>query len=577
VRAAATAELREGGSAAVAPLVQALGDESQAEFRPRVRHALASLKNAATEPLLGVLQSPDSTLRSQAVEVLGMLSSRRAAPHLVRPLLNGSPAEQQAAHRALLTISGRAWEADEAEQFLLEEARRHLEGVPPVAAEHDQVVDLWGWDPQRQQSVPRRYTTRQAAVVVAAQLAQDLNHISPDNTDHQHLLLLTYLEAAQSVAGIDQPLPGDVITWAQQRGSEQVSAVLGDAMSQGYAGAAIGAARVLGELGDVDVVHSASGQPRPLVRALRHENRRLRFAAATAIVQIGPDGPYAGSSYLADALVYFLRASHPRRALVGMPNRADSSNLVTMLAELGWDADTATTGEQLFRLATQSPDYQFVLIGEAISRPHPHALIHMLRGDRRTAELPVGMMIRSQGSTDRFERTLNDVLTDVLAQPVSLETLSRSVSRLARLSEHSRVTWEERQYQAESALGWLTMIAGDREKYRSFDVRCHEKDIKSALYIPELTAGTARLLGLIGSPLAQRALVEVASQRYVPIAHRQAAVAGFQTAVHQRGLLLTTGKILEQYDRYNQSRTADSDTQGILASLLDIIEKKDEG
>jgi hypothetical protein len=55
---------------------------------------------------------------------------------------------------------------------------------------------------------------------------------------------------------------------------------------------------------------------------------------------------------------------------------------------------------------------------------------------------------------------------------------------------------------------------------------------------------------------------------------RQAARDAFHVAVNKRGLLLLRTKIMQQYDRYNQSAALDKDTQQLLGSILDTIETK---
>jgi hypothetical protein len=44
--------------------------------------------------------------------------------------------------------------------------------------------------------------------------------------------------------------------------------------------------------------------------------------------------------------------------------------------------------------------------------------------------------------------------------------------------------------------------------------------------------------------------------------------------VARHGTLLTSGEILLQYDRYNQSETQDRQTQLVLASILDSVEAR---
>jgi proline dehydrogenase len=79
---------------------------------------------------------------------------------------------------------------------------------------------------------------------------------------------------------------------------------------------------------------------------------------------------------------------------------------------------------------------------------------------------------------------------------------------------------------------------------------------------------------MLGTPRAQRALVNRASQNATDLAGRQAAAAAFAAAVALRGTLLTTAEIEQQYDRYNESEHLDTETQAVLGSLLDAIEKR---
>ncbi|MFO0869613.1 MAG: hypothetical protein U0935_11830 [Pirellulales bacterium] len=90
---------------------------------------------------------------------------------------------------------------------------------------------------------------------------------------------------------------------------------------------------------------------------------------------------------------------------------------------------------------------------------------------------------------------------------------------------------------------------------------------------PELATRAAAVLGHFGSA-AVRALIDLASSNR-PATERRAAASAFRDAVRRRGLLLTREEILRQYERYNQSASADRETQEILGLLLDAIERRD--
>jgi hypothetical protein len=81
----------------------------------------------------------------------------------------------------------------------------------------------------------------------------------------------------------------------------------------------------------------------------------------------------------------------------------------------------------------------------------------------------------------------------------------------------------------------------------------------------------------LGTPTAQEALVDLASQASRPLADRQAAAAAFAAAVKERGLRLTQGQVLQQFDRYRASASLDAATQTVLGGILDVIKSQAGG
>ena len=101
-----------------------------------------------------------------------------------------------------------------------------------------------------------------------------------------------------------------------------------------------------------------------------------------------------------------------------------------------------------------------------------------------------------------------------------------------------------------------------------------EAPVIEALSDPEFSAAAAEILARIATPGAELALIEAATQTYLPTPARDAALAAFADAVKRRGILLTQEQIVLQYDRYNQSRTLDAETQRIRSAILDVLESR---
>ena len=149
------------------------------------------------------------------------------------------------------------------------------------------------------------------------------------------------------------------------------------------------------------------------------------------------------------------------------------------------------------------------------------------------------------------------------------------VQRLLTLGGRNAVSAAERQRHAAWAIDRLVELS--RAESKVYDLARLEGTLRTTLDIPGRTAQAAAILGTLGTPASQQALVDLASRPALPVPTRQAAAAAFRESVKRRGLLLTTAQVLLQYDRYNQSRHQDRATQEVLGSLLDAIEAPSRG
>ena len=284
-------------------------------------------------PMLGALETPDEALRLQVLQVLGHFGTGRAVPFLVGPALDAGATEasRRAAAETLARIVGTAPSRYEAVQYLLRRVREYLNGASAGPVDYQDQTICWHWDPARKTSVPHRYAAAEASRMMAARLSRDLYKLAPEDVDVRRVFLLANLTQAKIEAGLSRPLPrgsGTIAVQAAAMGPAALEDVLAYAMQNDYVAAAIAAAELLADAGDGTLVQSADGQPRPLVSALRHSDRRLRMAAAETIVKIDPLSPYAGSSYLPETFSYFVRTVGSRRVLVSHPRVDKAQTLI---------------------------------------------------------------------------------------------------------------------------------------------------------------------------------------------------------------------------------------------------------
>jgi CheY-like chemotaxis protein len=390
------------------------------------------------------------------------------------------------------------------------------------------------------------------------------------------LYLVTNLADAKILSGLDRPLPqgpGTVHSAAVATGKDALEDVLAHAMQHGYTMAAIGATEVLADIGDDALLRSDDGHPRPLAMAMRHGDRRLRLAAAEAVMKINPQQCYPGSSYLPETFGYLIRTVGSRRVLVAHPRVEKAQTLVGMLNQIGFEADAARSGREAFRLAARNPDYECVLISDAVDFPAASETVQMMRKDPLTSRLPIGLMAREPNLKKAQDEAARDPRTLAFPRPHNERGMAFQLSRLLALAGHELVPYDERLDQAQRALDHLIRLAETPQQSSFYDLYRQKDAVNSALFTPPLSAAAARLMGLLGSPDAQRSLVTLASQHARPLAEREAAAKGFAMAVDRHGLLLSRGEILQQYERYNHSELMDSGTQQVLGSILDTIEQ----
>jgi HEAT repeat protein len=577
----AEAGLKDAGSAAVEPLVKVLADAGRSDEHAAVQRMLVLLGTQAIEPLIGVLESNDLGLKARVFAVLGALRTRRATPYLVRPALaeraTGDEAMlRDAAQEALTLIVGEKPSYIEATQFLYRRTLSHLAGEPIVHLNIDNRGELWHWDIAAKSAKPRTYDGADAAVAEACRLARELHQMAPEQPEYLRLFLLCELDLAKIEGGVDQPLPrgpDSAFSRVTQQPATVVEDVLMMAFHQQRFAAAAASIEVLGEIGNLEMLASVDGVPRRLAAALNHPDRRVRFAAVAAVLKLDPRASFPGASYLAESLGYFASTVGSRRVLIVHPRAGEAQSLAGMLAELGYEADSATSGRAAFVMAQRQPDYEFSLVSDSIQGPAVGELVGIFRQDGRLGRLPIGVMAAGEKVDRANSLATIEELVEAFPRPVDASTLSLLVERLRRGIGRSAVTKDERLAHAASALEWMMQLTDNHTAYGFYELSKQEPAVNSALQTPELTGRAALVLGRIGSSRAQQSLIDLASNQARPILERRAAAVGFRDAVERRGLMLTRAEVLRQYERYNQSEAADRDTQQVLGAILDTMER----
>lgn len=717
-RSKAYTAIKRLGSEAVAPLVKVLLDaDRKAEFAT-VRNALIGIGVEAVGPLCGVISSPNETAKVYAVFVLGKIGDTQALPFLLKVYLEpeSSQLDRQIASDAIEAMTGVAPTAGDALTTLARMTERRFEQASNPFRVGESVT-IWKWDASQQAAVPLSTESATADYEWIAQVSDVLYRIAPERTELRDLYFTSLLEANRRQGGFDKSIgDGELHDSVAALGCHVVEELMSFAIDHGAIGAATSAAEILGDIGDASVLESDHGQTRPLAAALIHPNRRLRFAATQAIVQISPPESFNGASHLGQALEFFSGARGLRRVLIGHPRLDEASTLVGQLARMGFAADAVQTAKQLILKAQANPDYEFVLVSDAIGGLKPSLLVQQIRLNTHTADMPIGLLavqneletLQSEVEEDPLtmafawpyhgpnigleylRRQLLDIIAPYQTQtllighsnleeaqvlvgqlsglgleieiqtevqpfieraiaeenlnlgipqyavsylligelngvsdpgafveqlrrerriaelPIGLMTRAQYLDQMEPVAErhenllvflwpnpgaaniahvfeqldlaigHRRTTPEERIRQAVFSLQSMLTLNAEPLAHSYFNPARYQQAIISAFYSDQLMSQATELLAEIGSPTAQRELVNFASQPTESLVDRQAAAKAFHEAVQRRGTMLTTREIALQYERYNLSESQDKGSQEVLASILDTIEQRAE-
>jgi len=412
-------------------------------------------------------------------------------------------------------------------------------------------------------------------MLLAARAAGDLYALKPGDPAALRLMLLSNLEMAKVKAGLDQPLPmgaGSAGAMAIQAGPAAINQVLVDAMREGHTAAAIAATEVLGQYGDAAVLRAPGGSASPLAEAMTFPDRRVRLAAALAAAKLAGGESFPGAGRMMDAFGWFLSTSGQSTVLIGHPRGEDAQSLVGFVNALGYEGEGAYIGRRLAELAFANPDYEFILIADAIDMPPVEELVQWLRRDFRTARQPIGVMARGERFEKLRETFADDKFTTVFPRIHSVDVAAIEVAKLKAIAGRNFVGRDERLTQALQAMAVMTHFAKNPATFAQYDLLKQEPKIIRALDTPALAGDAAALLGLYGTPRAQGALIDFASQSNRALVDRQAAATAFAAAVKLRGLRLTQHQVAQQYARYQSIPAADEDARELLKSILETIE-----
>jgi CheY-like chemotaxis protein len=567
----AAVELGGAGIDGIAALVNVLADASATDAHRAAVRALVAQGEAVVAPLVAYANRGDAALNEKLVQVLAELPRPTARPVLLTIAFAQSSSEssRESALLALRRLGERDLSVNYALVELIKLSGEHLDRKRSFDLEGVENVEMWRWDAELNRPKLASVSFDESSAILAGLRAQQALAIVPDSVEAAELLLTAALETSVLLGASEQQRAG-IDQLAEQLGADVVEASLVKALATRRVDAAVAAIRLLARTGDGDLLNRSAPSISPLAKATMDADREVRLAALEAVVELAPEGGFAGASFVPAGLTYFTRGLGARQAIVADPRPGEALRLATLLGGLGYDVEIANKLDELSRLAAEHPDCELILVAVIPASRFTPSALDRLRRDHRTADLPVALITAAIDLRQAEALAQGDRLAEVMIRPVDHAGLESQLASVGRPLTAGVVPAEVRRQQTARALKLLAQIAD--VSAGGYQLTGIDEAVDLACYDAGLNAAACAVLAKVNSPGAQRQLVDLASNDALPIELRQAAGEGFRDSVARRGILLTSEQMLVQYARYNESQRKGQATQRLLGSILDCLE-----
>lgn len=594
-RSAALSQLTRVGEPAYAAMLEAFAIEDEAKRKriaPGVRGGLRRIGDAGAEVFMAGATSGHAAIARESWNALATLDTP-AANQLISVLYLAPDTPDSLRNMAATSIQKRYRylpDPTTIKNQIMQSISRDLGGSPGGRSQPgtmgridrvyagsgvDERTELvWHFDAasKKFQSLP--VTEAVAERLRVARLAKLMQELPAGDSRSNQLLQLSMLEAAKlksgPVAGVDTTaLMNDL----GQPSSWQLDRLLRESLRRDLVPASIAVCELLKQSTDASVLNSGQGRS-ALVDALLSGHRLIQVAALEAVAKLDPRSAWSGSSYAIDVASFMARSQGNGRVLAGTRLASDLTSFSGVISATGRRVKTVHSGHAFFNAAVGSPDWDLLVVTDNLMRPNYNQLIQSLRNDWRTKHVPIALAVSDIAQMPVARRLArNDPLLTIIELNYDPTIVARQLDRI----QQRRSAWDQddagRVAQSAVATQWLADLSSEPDTYAFYNVHKFEDVIYNLLNTGDDVPGATGILSGLGTPMAQRKLLDFASQNGIAMEERRLAAEGFSKSVDQFGLLLTTSEIQRQYDRYNESEGQPAESTQLLGSLLDAVEK----
>ncbi|MGE3174725.1 MAG: HEAT repeat domain-containing protein [Planctomycetota bacterium] len=480
--------MADHGEFAVPALAEYLGNPDAGEGQVLAIAALSQMGSRAVLPLIELLDSSNADTRLNAAAALLHIGDLRAAPAMAALAQTDDQESVRNVARKFLKkngITGRAVD------LYLAQARGYLKGGIAPGAFSDVVWTLVD-DKLEARDVP--------ALVYAAELAKgaalDGVRVDPVSAEARSVLAQANLAEANlietSIAQGDESakeLEGLVPEFkmaALATGPDVLRAALSEGLATGQPNVSIGAIEALAQVEEPGQLGSSS-----LLAALDSTDKRVRYAAATALVQASNGVGVPAADKVVDALAQAVTEESVRMIQIigNSPQLAEAAREASAVRGNAAVAESTAIGGMQSLLV--NPDTDVVVIQEILPDGLPEDVINNIRKDPRMANTKVVIVAKDvEAAQERF----GDTVAGVVAAPLTGDSLIEAVNTALDGVDVEPRNARAESYAQHASSALLSMAAGKSGIAMALQSLAAQLNRADAVAVP-----AAKALGLSGT------------------------------------------------------------------------------
>lgn len=582
-KTAALQVIHRGGPITLLMLLDQLENGSEDEVE-KAKLFFTSLGDYTTGALLVALKAKDELLVQRVIEVLG--STKDASiPGILSALYYSdttSPSLQAVLSAAIDRQVGHLPSAETVFDDFYRQSLEWYHQEKTVPHLIDGVTTVWRWNDRNQQpfleTVSEEAYCRNKAVEMAewADLVGRTLNI-PAKTDAFLALYMT-AKAEQIVyeAGLDAPVDTTSFTETfPDVTTQQLENSLQWAMTSQHDKGGIIPVVLLGKTGDRSLCYG-NKEPSLLVKAVSSPDRRLRFAALSAIYRLDPDKPYPGARCVVSELVRFASSTGKKKIVVATIRLEDAMFVGSHFTAGGYSIISAVTGNDVIKWVQGDPDIEAVFASEQIRSPDLRTTIQMMNSDYRTADVPIAVDSRNTIETLRFVAGKSPKSNFAeLTFPYDSDSGKSLLDQLQAKTNREQVPAGVRLAQAKAVAGFYAILF--QKHPHLYGMEDLESFVRRLIDRSEMTDIGLQFVGEIATSSIQNHLANLIGDVRLTDELRRKCLIAFSAHLKKYGSLLRGPDIVRLYDRYNATEQEDKQSQDMLAAMLDSYESVAKG